>query len=404
MRIRNPHSIRQEKEKRSSSNTKSAVLRLGSYVITFILIILSLFYLWTLYRGVVGPQLSCTVCDTKLDILKKKEDIESTLYIIKSPVDNRLAGAWLVISNSNLAKTLVIYVPPGVFVGDPNELFRSYIQVSDLEYAGVVINPERAVEYVVWQLESMTGFTVENYIWVDESSLIKLNELFGDISEYSHSEYSNVYSNPTSISNPSLMVTSFIDKFMFTKIATNPTLWADTYRSLDTNLSSVNLISHIYTMKGRFKAMEVEMIDLSQEEVILTTKDLNEKEISVINYSAYDRIIEENFNIVRSRSVEKEQAKVEVYNGSGISGLASRYARKVQNFGIKVVRYDNAPQEYERTTIYVSNRDKFGNSFESVQDLICRSCDIIEGRPDFITTGDIIVILGRDKEEELRWK
>ncbi len=374
-------------------------------VVIVIFVSLSLF--WGIQRVVSNIILvkgECTVCNSKLNLLKVREDVKSTMYIFKSPADSRLLGGWLVISNSNLAKTMVVYIPPGVYISDPNELFRSYIQFSDLEYAGKIINTQRSVEYVIWQVENMTGFTVENYVWLDDRALENFDILFGDTPEGRDEEFRNYYLKGDSISSSSLYINSFIDRFSMFSAVYKSSTWEDFYTSVDTNLSSLELIRLFGSTDSQFRAGNVSMVDLSQAWANRSIQDPNGREITVVDYGEYDRYLESNFNIIRSRSVEKEQARVEVYNGSGVAGLASRYARRIQNFGIKVVRYDNSPTELEKTTIYISNTEKFENSFDNVENLVCGSCDVITGRPDFITTGDIIVILGKDKEKDLKWR
>lgn len=388
-------------------NSTSTISRWMKLVLRFVIATLALYALYSAYiigERFVTADSRCSLCDSKLELLKERKDLSSTLFVVKSPVENRIAGAWLVISNDNLARTVVFYIPPGVYIDDPNDLFRSSLPLSDLEYAGDLINPDRSVEYVIWQIGNMTGFTVENYFWLDASALKYLTELYGDPSEYTALSYKENYKNPVEISDAALFINSLVDHFSYTKTATKSKSWEKYVESLDTNVSSMSIMSELYSMKMIFRAGDVVMVDLSQPGLFRTYNADNGREVLTVNYSEYDKVIQDNFNIVRSRSVEKEQARVEVYNGSGIPGLASRYARKVYNYGVKVVRYDNSPTEFEKTTIYVSHRDRFAQSFSSVEDLVCDKCEIIEGRPDFITTGDIIVILGKDKEKELRWR
>jgi hypothetical protein len=95
---------------------------------------------------------------------------------------------------------------------------------------------------------------------------------------------------------------------------------------------------------------------------------------------------------------------VEVYNGSGIPKAALRYSRTVQNLGTRVVRTGNAPIDEEKTKIYISKKDSFNKSLSLVEKIFVDKPEIIEGRPAFMTTGDIVIVLGKDIQREVDWK
>jgi hypothetical protein len=94
--------------------------------------------------------------------------------------------------------------------------------------------------------------------------------------------------------------------------------------------------------------------------------------------------------------LEKERVRVEVYNASGIPGIASSFARKISNSCCDVVRFDNAPNIEDSTLLYIPNPDDFVESTEAVTELFTWPYKIINGRPSFMTTGDIVIILGKD--------
>jgi len=79
-----------------------------------------------------------------------------------------------------------------------------------------------------------------------------------------------------------------------------------------------------------------------------------------------------------------------------MSGYASQYARKIKNSGCEVVRYDNSSALEEKTKFYVSKPENFKNSLNVILELFPGTYEIIEGRPSFMTTGDIVIILGKD--------
>ena len=118
--------------------------------------------------------------------------------------------------------------------------------------------------------------------------------------------------------------------------------------------------------------------------------------IKVLNTAEYDKVFRDLFEKVLDRGLENERVRVEVYNGSELTGVASSFGRKIVNTCCDVVRYGNAPNSEEKTKVYVSNMEKFSNAYRVVSDVIPIEFETVEGRPDFMTTGDIVVVLGKD--------
>ena len=46
--------------------------------------------------------------------------------------------------------------------------------------------------------------------------------------------------------------------------------------------------------------------------------------------------------------------------------------------------------------MYISKPDDFKKSFKIVSEIFSDNFELVEGRPDFMTTGDIVIILGED--------
>ncbi len=61
-----------------------------------------------------------------------------------------------------------------------------------------------------------------------------------------------------------------------------------------------------------------------------------------------------------------------------------------------MVRFDNAPSKESSTKFYVPNQAEFKNSLAIIRELLPGQYELINGRPSFMTTGDIVIILGED--------
>jgi len=112
--------------------------------------------------------------------------------------------------------------------------------------------------------------------------------------------------------------------------------------------------------------------------------------------SKFDNSYRELISLLIDKELEKERVRVEVYNGSGVAGAAQQFGRKIENSGCDVIRYENAPKTIKKTIMYISKPDDFKKSFKIVSEIFSDNFELVEGRPDFMTTGDIVIILGED--------
>jgi hypothetical protein len=164
------------------------------------------------------------------------------------------------------------------------------------------------------------------------------------------------------------------------------------------NRRYVDILSKISFTKHELRGSEKHLIDLGNSEYL-------EEELSNMgglayhfNSSKYDGVFRGYLLDILDRELEKEQVRVEVYNGSGISGAAGQMARKIENSGCDVVRYENAPNMLDNTVLYIPDEDRFKNSIDVVKEVVDGNVEIINDRPTFMTTGDIVVVLGKDIE------
>ncbi|MCK9369014.1 LytR C-terminal domain-containing protein [Candidatus Dojkabacteria bacterium] len=336
--------------------------------------------------------------------LIKRDNVKSTLIVLQDLVNDKIAGAWYVVSNQKTNTSFVYYVPPGVYMRDYSGKVSEYVSVGDLKYAGNIINHTREIEYSIWQLSNLTGITVDSYIWFKPDSLAPFSNLFNDVSDYSLDDFNLLYLPKNEITKPALAINSITSKYSLFPLITNIAQYKKLAEGIDTNMSSFALLERIKEINRDITVSGVTMFNLSQlwATNIETTSD--EREVNVINYPEIDSRLDNVINILKGRNIEKEQVKVEVYNGSDIDGLASRYFRKIKNAGLDVVRYENAPVIYEKTQIYIPDQSKYIYSLDLVKRILVVTPTIINSRPDFMTTGDIVIVLGKDMEQEAVWK
>lgn len=123
------------------------------------------------------------------------------------------------------------------------------------------------------------------------------------------------------------------------------------------------------------------------------------KTFEYISYSSWDYIFR---SIFKNTSIINERVQVEIYNATNLDGVASTFSRWLSNKGIDVIRIDNAPshvgESCEKTKIYIpSGVSKFPLTFNIVNSVLMQygyeDVEILSNRPDFITSGDIILLV-----------
>lgn len=308
--------------------------------------------------------------------------LEKTVVVLEDS-DGDISQVWQVIYDAETADMIVYYIPRWVYSPDYSRIFDQYIAVSDYKYAGFLFEEGREVEYSLWQLINLTGIPADSYIWFgDEYSNMAGIELEGDVTDLER------------VMNP----------FSPSEILTKSSLLVDLSGEVSTNLDKFALYRRANRILSVYSAGYANEINLTDEYATIDAISQDGDLIKVVNQAEVDRELDKLMYIVRNRDLEKEQVKVEVFNGSTVSGAASRYARRIKNAGLKVVRYDNAPTRYKKTLIYVSDLDRFDDSLELAAELMAVEVEITTEIPDFMTTGDIVIILGQDLEGEMTWK
>ena len=162
------------------------------------------------------------------------------------------------------------------------------------------------------------------------------------------------------------------------------------------NMSFLEMYSRFQNIRGIIASDNYKYVDLGEDNFVVEKTLGSGKNAKILNKNALDESIREHLDISRTRALRGEHVKVEVYNGSDIPGYARDIARRIHNSGCRVIRFENASILYDETKIYVADKEKFSTGLDVVSSIV-REARIIEGRPDFLTTGDIVVVLGIDE-------
>lgn len=344
-------SKRRKVKKEKRGNIGRVVLKISPYVI------LSLVFLFLLYRTIVliGFEVNCTTITT--DILSNNSDMISELFVFEN--DGKISNIEVLIYSKDRKNILKISIPTWIYVSQEGV---DEIPLSSLEAVGEFLEYGLGKEYTVGYLSDLLGMKFDNYVWLVDSS-----ENVEDFQK-------------------DLSVWSILFDFKYNK---------ELKGHIYSNLPIINLITQINFLNSIMNEYEYEIMDISVcciKEIVIS----DDNRQLHFDISAFDSEFSKYIDNLVSRAVERERVNVEVYNASNISGLASTYARKIAHTGCRILRYDNSPNLYENTAIYISELEGYESSLGLVRDVMGEHIEVIYERPTFITTGDIVVVLGKD--------
>jgi len=326
------------------------------------------------------------------------DDLDKTLWIFEEGEedDEKISEAFLIASNKEKDFLLNVYIPGWLSFPSVEEEFGDTLMVSNFKYAGEFLDEGRGIEYAVWQFEQMLGTKIDNYIWIRSKEQSLYSEVFGYYKDLKGRYGYN--SSEEDFTQDALQLDSFLLKYSLFKIVLHPQKISSMGEGMISNRNFVDILTKIVSTRKELRGSEKHIIDLGGTEYIEEKLSSTGGFSYSFNSSKYDEMLEKYFLDILDRELEKERVRVEVYNGSGISGAAGQMARKIKNSGCDVVRYENAPKLLEHTVLYIPDEERFRNSVAIVKEIVGTNVEIINDRPQFMTTGDIVVVLGRDIE------
>lgn len=326
-----------------------------------------------------------TVRDIKIiDVVGQESDVvefadmgkvRRTLIVYENPNSSDRQNLFIlaVFHNEDLSETLFYYFPKNLYLED--FLTGKHISIENLTDAGDSYMYEEKYAYVINQIEEQMAVNFDSYVWFG-SEISKNFVSDSDRWGYNEDEVLQIFSK--------LSFFNLIPKYYKVHV------FEDYFHS---NMSFLEMYSYFQNIRGTISAKSYKYIDIREESLFENITLSSGKNARSLNVREMDISLRENIDILRTRDLTKEHVKVEIYNGTEIPGYARVMARKVYNAGCRVIRHENSGRIYENTTIYVSDSQRFENGLSVVGNIL-PNANIVEGRPDFLTTGDIVIVLG----------
>lgn len=331
-------------------------------------------------------------------ISKNSGSFKKTLIVFESEYEGKqkIEKVYLYAENKEKGASILIYLPSWVMYRGLESDFGNAVAVSGFRYAGDFIKPGKGIEYAIWQLEEVLGLKIDDYIWFDAKTYESIRDVLGEV--ITDTVYSQYYENGNEVSEEVFFLNGFVSRLGWVNLLVSGNRLESNgsvlYSSFNTLPSAIVQLKSIHKS---ILSLKPYVIDFSQSRYLLQEEsDAGAGISSYIKTNEFDIQWREKTVRMIDKGLEKERVRVEVYNASGIAGKASSYARRIANSGCEVVRFDNAPNNQEKTQFHVPNEEEFKISLGVVGELFPGVYEILSTRPSFMTTGDIVIILGED--------
>lgn len=394
MKKRDRYRVKREKKK------KRIHINLGRL---FVFILIAAIVGYCIYGYIALNNINSTNVLEKSDsdyylLSKGNDQLEKTLIVFEEEYNekNRISMAYLYAQNKEKGVSTLVYIPGWVEYSGIKSDFGSSLPVSSFRFAGDFLQEGRGYEFAIWQFEQLLGGNIDEYIWVTPQARNAFTQNLKQSSE--EAVYAQYYANGFEANQEAFFLNVFASKLGWFNLLKSSSQFRNSNAEMYSSLPTLGgVISRFRQIQSGILSSRPYLVDLSSGKYLSQQESSSGVGItSYVNVDEYDVTWREFIGNMLDRELEKEQVRVEVYNGSGISGYAGQYARKIMNSGCEVVRYDNSPALEEKTKFYVSKPENFKNSLNVILELFPGTYEIIEGRPSFMTTGDIVIILGKD--------
>ncbi|MCA9382153.1 LCP family protein [Candidatus Dojkabacteria bacterium] len=279
---------------------------------------------------------------------------------------------------------------------------KNYQKLRNLRNLGAVFEPRVDTSYSIDRIDDMLGMKTNYYLNINESDLTSLiSQMDGIRFESGNNEY-NVSSTDSllklfqekSPSESGAISNAFLKQFLIgvgkQKAFINEEWVYRIGTSFRTNLDN----PEVFRLVNLLESQRLSFNSGSLDETTLREEIKVDPPIEVFDQDRVDFIMQNQFENV---DIVKEQARFEIYNGTSERLLATYWGRIFRNSSLDVIRVGTV-KEIPQTEVYIpGNRDDYKKSLDEIKRLLKIEPVIRQERPASITTtGDVIVILGKD--------
>ncbi len=306
----------------------------------------------------------------------------------------------------------------GIFAIDPDIAFQGpHGQTTIKKAYNIEQNENNSVSSVVTGVEKIFAINVDKYIILDKEGFVAMQDLIGSLNVSSPSKF--IEEDFTLDSKP-LVIEEGKHKYSAEKLlgvmsadelGTDVKLSSQT-EAIEDYFLKVESLSYLFKLIPNLSLLNNVDTDISKLEFIriyLLARKVQKPDLRV-GYTRQasvivgtngktpltDNIDKDVQSIFLDVSIVKEQARLEVLNGTGQAGIAQKYARFFNNTGIRVVRAGNSVQDSDETTLFFKEKDKYPSTVNEIKALFGDNIKIVEQEYKYKHIGDLVLVIGKD--------
>ena len=286
---------------------------------------------------------------------------------------------------------------------------NNYISITNL-LSNAVLEEQSPIGVTTSLLSGTFGLPVDRYVAIDLAHVPRLIEILG--TDYRIPNSLEV-ANTTYLEGEMLYSSDVLEYLDADAVSSNEKMqrWADFVKSFFKQQSSWVNIGKI--LANIDEVLSIVETDLSKAELLsligsvvnmrqLTVNYTNTldtfsiggtKPVNVVNVTSLDSQIQALFV---DPDVAKEQARIEVYNATPVSGLASKFRRYIKNYGGNVIRAGNFPDALEQTILYVPKPDPYLKNIELLKTLTRGKVQVVTDEYPYNHTAELVLVIGSD--------
>lgn len=257
----------------------------------------------------------------------------------------------------------------------------SAVPIRNLYNLGAQNDPRKDISYAVSEIENYFGIRIDRYFIFTNN---------GNGSDY---DLVRIPEGDTNINQDLNTRTERFVDYLKLKLKEEQGFFSfvkeyNTSQGIKSNLSSDEAKKFVDLVRQN---------DLKTSFDIFGEQELEEKTDEFGNFEIINKELsdEKIRNYFESVDIKKEQARIEVYNASGARLLGNKWSRVFKNSSLDVTRVGTA-KEADTTKIYASSPNMVYN-LNRVKSVLKLDIEVVENeKPEFVTTGDIIVVIGKD--------
>lgn len=290
------------------------------------------------------------------------------------------------------------------------QLLNYYLIETQLENPGSEQNLAQAMNEFIYELEGQLGMKVNRFAALEKSQLNSYTSTFGPT-------YFN-FNNPETVQSnydiPGWLDSNdqsgyWLEPVQSVKSTDKLNKYSQLSKTYLTNISGLSVIlktaEFVWNERLREMIPNTNLNGVEIYQIYQWLRGTNIYNINTFSTDDADSFIQsgkkfldkEKFSVkvkqvFANSQVSLEQGSIDVINGSGRPGLASKTKLYLQNYNFRVVRVDNAEDVYYRNTLFVKNPNKYQATIYQLQ-LMFPDLEIIQSEYIHRQTGDMTLVV-----------